>query len=280
MTHPATGGVVKWLHSTGRHVRKPRVADIFISYAREDVVRAHALAEAFVALGWSVWWDDSIRAGAPFDEVIDQQLDAASCVIVVWSTASVGSSWVRAEASAAEEQGKLVPGSFEHDLRLPVRFRQLRVGHLTSTDLWEPANDTLQLLADIAVLTGKHPSGVDQASLQPRIRQRSSGANLVTVGNWRITLHFLAARAIYDLTFHPNSTVTGKAKWTISRANLAGRWLFDPAEQVLHLELSGGLQQGTRAIPVKIIRWRTADVADCKFDHRRARLERITPYRR
>jgi hypothetical protein len=92
------------------------VADIFISYAREDVVRAQALAEAFVTLGWLIWWDDSIRAGAPFDVVIDQQLDSASCVVVVWSTASVASNWVRAEASAADEQGKLVPVSFERDL--------------------------------------------------------------------------------------------------------------------------------------------------------------------
>jgi hypothetical protein len=36
------------------------VADIFISYAREDAVRAHELADAFVSLGWTVWWDDSL----------------------------------------------------------------------------------------------------------------------------------------------------------------------------------------------------------------------------
>lgn len=256
------------------------MADIFISYAREDVVRAQALAEAFVALGWLVWWDDSIRAGAPFDVVIDQQLDAASCVVVVWSTASVASNWVRAEASAADEQGKLVPVSFEPDLRLPVRFRQLRVAQLTSTDLREPANDTLQLLADIAVLTGKPPSGVDQTSVQRRIGQRSSGANQVTVGNWRITVRFLGGRATYDLMLHPNGTLIGTGKWTISRVKIAGRWLFDPAEQILHLELSGGIHEGTKAIPVKIIQWRTADLADCTFEHRRGQLERITPSRR
>lgn len=253
------------------------MADIFISYAREDVVRAHALSEALTRLGWSVWWDDSIRAGAPFDQVIDQQLDMASCVVVVWSTASVASNWVRAEASAADEQGKLVPVSFEPDLRLPVRFRQLKVAHLTSTDLREPGNDTLQLLADIAALTGKQPSGVDQSAVHFRNHQRSSGANLVTVGNWRITLRFLGARTTYDLTLHPNSTVTGTGRWTISRANVAGRWLFDPAEQILHLELSGGIEKGTKAIPVKIVRWNAAGDADCMFEHRRAHLEKIPP---
>jgi TIR domain len=253
------------------------VADIFISYAREDVVRAHALSEALVRLGWSVWWDDSIRAGASFDQVIDQQLDMASCVVVIWSTASVASNWVRAEASAADEQGKLVPVSFEHDLRLPVRFRQLKVAHLTSTDLREPADDTLQLLADIAALTGKQPSGVDTSSAYFRDRQRSSGANLVTVGNWRITLRFLGAKATYDLMLHPNSTVTGTGRWSISRVNVAGRWLFDPAEQILHLELSGGIEKGTKAIPVKIVRWKRAGDADCMFEHRRAHLEKIPP---
>jgi TIR domain len=253
------------------------VADIFISYAREDAVRAHALAEALADLGWSVWRDDSIRAGAPFDQVIDQQLDMASCVVVIWSTASVASNWVRAEASTADEQGKLVPVSFEHDLRLPVRFRQLNAAHLTSTDLREPSNGPLQLLADIAALTGKQPSGIEPSQIPFPDRRRSSGANVVTAGNWRITLRALGARATYDLTFHPNSTVTGTGRWTISRANVAGRWLFDPAGQILHLELSGGLEKGTRVIPVQIVRWNEADDADCMFEHRRAHLEKLPP---
>ena len=252
------------------------MADIFISYAREDAVRAQALAEAFAELGWSVWWDDSIRAGAPFDQVIDQQLDMASCVVVIWSTASVASNWVRAEASTADEQGKLVPVSFEHDLRLPVRFRQLKAAHLTSTDLREPSNGPLQLLADIAAVTGKRPSGIE-LSRPLRARQGSSGANVVTAGLWQITFRSLGARATYDLTLHPNSTVTGTGRWTISRASLAGRWLFDPAGQILHLELSGGLEKGTRVIPVKIVRWNGTDDADCMFEHRRAHLEKLPP---
>ena len=253
------------------------MADIFISYAREDAVRARALADAFAGLGWSVWWDDSIRVGAPFDQVIDEQLDMASCVVVIWSTASVASNWVRAEASAADEQGKLVPVSFEHDLRLPVRFRQLKAVHLTSTDLREPSDDTRQLRADVAALTGKQPSGIERSPTGPGDRPRSSGANVVTAGNWRITLRSLGARATYDLTLHPNSTVTGTGRWTISRANVAGRWLFDPAGQVLHLELSGGIEKGTRAIPVKIVRWNSAHDADCTFEHRRAHLEKLSP---
>jgi hypothetical protein len=253
------------------------VADIFISYAREDAVRAQALKDAFVSIGWTVWWDDAIRAGAPFDAVIDQQLDAASCVVVVWSRASVDSKWVRAEASAADDQAKLVPVSFERDIRIPVRFRQLRVGHLTNTDVSEPTSEARQLLADIAHLTGKAPRGVDHREFEALNRERSSGAYIVSVGQWRITLRFLAVQAQYDLKLLPNGTVSGTAKWAISRANTAGRWFFDPADQVLHLELSGGIQEGTKAIPVKIVRWTSPDAADCLFEHRRARLERILP---
>jgi hypothetical protein len=246
------------------------VADIFISYAREDAVRAQELADAFVSLGWSVWWDDSIRVGAPFDLVIDQQLDLAPCVVVIWSTASVASNWVRAEASAADEQGKLASVSFEHDLRLPVLFRQLRAAYLTSTDLLEQSNDASQLLADIAALTGKQPNGIETPPPSPP----SSG---VTSGNWRITLRSLGARARYNLTLHPNGTVTGTARWTISRANLAGRWQFDPAGQILQLELSGGIEEGTRTTTFKIDRWNGAGGADGIYENRRAHLERLPP---
>ena len=253
------------------------MADIFISYAREDAVRARALADAFTAVGWSVWFDDAIRAGAPYDAVIDQQLDAAECVVVIWSRASVDSSWVRAEASAADDQAKLVPVSFEEGLRLPVRFRQIRVSRLTSTDVREATPEARDLLADVARLTGRSPLGVDLATGYGPGRERSSGAQVVTVGNWRLTTRFLAMDARYDLQLHPNGTVTGKGKWAISSANFAGRWYYDPAAQVLQLETSGGIQEGIKAMPVQITRWVSPDAAECVFEGHKGRLERVMP---
>ncbi len=55
------------------------MTDIFLSYAREDRERVRPLVEALQAAGgWSVWW-----AGKTFDEVIEQALNKARCVLVV-----------------------------------------------------------------------------------------------------------------------------------------------------------------------------------------------------
>ena len=216
------------------------MADIFISYAREDAVRAAALAAAFEAVGWSVWFDDAIRAGAPYDAVIDQQLDAAACVVVIWSRASVDSSWVRAEASEADQQAKLVPVTLSRST-IAVQFRQIRVSHLTSTEIRELTPEARNLLADVARLTGRPPSGIDLPT-----GPRDIGVRIVTVGGWRLTTRFLGMEGRYDLKLHPNSTVTGKGKWAISRVDIAGRWSYDPAAQVLFLEMSGGYRKAPR----------------------------------
>ena len=63
------------------------MADIFVSYAREDRDRVHALANALAVYGWTIWWDREILAGKDFDEVIQSQLESARCVVVVWSPA-------------------------------------------------------------------------------------------------------------------------------------------------------------------------------------------------
>ena len=253
------------------------MADIFVSYAREDGNRVKAIAGTLTNMGWTVWRDDRIRGGAEFDLVIDQELDTASCVIVVWSSASVDSRWVRAEAESADEQGKLVPVTFEHELRLPVRFRQINTTFLTSTELSEQTPDVVGLLTDIAVRTGKRPNAIAWSLTDTANRERSSGARIVTSGQWRITMRVARMRAIYDLNLHPTGMVTGTGRWTISRAKLSGRWVFDPAAQILHLEMSGGIEKGTRAVPVRITKWTSADSADCRFERRRARLERVRP---
>ena len=63
--------------------------DIFISYANSDRAAAQQLADALEALGWSVWWDREIPFGKPFDQVIEEAVNAARCVIVLWAKESV-----------------------------------------------------------------------------------------------------------------------------------------------------------------------------------------------
>ena len=63
------------------------MSDIFISYAREDRSRAQELAAVLEGQGWSVWWDRSIPPGRSFDQVIEEALVGAKCVLVLWSHA-------------------------------------------------------------------------------------------------------------------------------------------------------------------------------------------------
>ncbi|WP_374478044.1 toll/interleukin-1 receptor domain-containing protein [Zoogloea sp.] len=104
--------------------------DIFISYASEDRERARLFAEAFAARGWSVWWDRHIVPGEAFDTRIEQALDAARCVVVLWSGASVASEWVRNEAAVGAERGVLVPAMIAA-VKLPLEFRRKQTADLS-----------------------------------------------------------------------------------------------------------------------------------------------------
>lgn len=85
------------------------MADVFISYAREDRATAEKLAHALEAHGWSVWWDRDILPGKDFTAEISAEIDAARVVVVLWSKSSVASRWVRDEAHEGLERNALVP---------------------------------------------------------------------------------------------------------------------------------------------------------------------------
>lgn len=106
------------------------MSDIFISYAREDRERAQAIAAVFQEQGWSVWWDRSIPPGRTFDQVIEEALGAARCVVVLWSRASATSDWVKTEAAEGLARKILVPVRTE-ETNLPLEFRRLQTVDLT-----------------------------------------------------------------------------------------------------------------------------------------------------
>ncbi|PXW99393.1 TIR domain-containing protein [Sphaerotilus hippei] len=107
--------------------------EIFISYAREDRDTAHALADALESHGLSVWWDRELAGGEDFATKIEYQLRIAPVVLVLWSTASVLSGFVRDESTRAREQGKLLPVRIE-DVQLPLGFGTLHTLDLLDWD--------------------------------------------------------------------------------------------------------------------------------------------------
>ena len=109
------------------------MANIFISYAREDERWAANLTQALTSYGWSTWWDPEIPPGKQFDEIIEKELSSAKCIIVGWSIYSVKSRWVKAEAQEAIEQDKYIPVLIE-DIKVPLGFRILQNIDLTAWD--------------------------------------------------------------------------------------------------------------------------------------------------
>jgi hypothetical protein len=129
------------------------MADIFLSYARDDREKAESLARALQEAGWSVWWDRSILPGTSYEQVIEQELSSASSVVVLWSAAASQSNWVRDEATLAQSRNVLVSALID-DTELPLGFRQQQTANLAA---WNGATSDpeFQLLAEgIAALVG------------------------------------------------------------------------------------------------------------------------------
>ena len=105
------------------------MADVFLSYSREDQATARRFAEGFEHEGFSVWWDQTLNVGEAFDRVTEQALDDAKAVVVLWSKHSVDSRWVRAEATQAQASGRLVPVMIE-SCRRPIMFELTHTAEL------------------------------------------------------------------------------------------------------------------------------------------------------
>jgi serine/threonine-protein kinase len=132
------------------------VADIFISYARDDRAWVEPLAAALVDAGLSVWWDVRTRPGQSFDAQIEQALAEAKAVVVVWSQAALASHWVKAEAGEALQRGILIP-VLKEQVVPPLLFRQLHHADLTD---WQgaPHAGFDDVMAELRALVGAPPS--------------------------------------------------------------------------------------------------------------------------
>jgi hypothetical protein len=153
------------------------MSDIFVSYDDQDRPRVRHIVEALEARGWSVWWDHRISTGEAFATVIERELDAARCVIVVWTKTSVHSEWVRAEADEAWKRQKLVPVLLDR-VKPPMPFGQIQAADLV--DWHEQGHQGFaKLIADLRERIGKAPIHVKKA---PRIAPFQNSRTAAGIG--------------------------------------------------------------------------------------------------
>ncbi len=129
------------------------MTDVFISYARSTAKQAQTVAEALRGLGYSVWRDDELPAHRAYADVIEERLQSAKAVVVIWSAESVKSEWVQSEADTARTDHKLVQLTVD-GARLPRPFDRIQCADLAgwAGDLEAPG--WRKVAASVAELMG------------------------------------------------------------------------------------------------------------------------------
>ena len=130
------------------------MADIFISYKREQRAAAAQVAELLRGNGYEVWWDRELIGGDNFQRTINDELDAAACVVVLWSQLALASDYIVAEASKARDHEKLVGANIDN-VCLPVPFNTLQCVSLAAWQGGADADCAQDLLRSVARRSGR-----------------------------------------------------------------------------------------------------------------------------
>lgn len=148
------------------------MADVFVSYASSDRDRILPIVRALENEGLTVWWDREILAGASWDREIEREIGEAGCVVVVWSTSSVDSEYVRSEADEASDRNILVPVLID-DVRPPLAHRRRQAAILTG-GLDAGSNEFEKLVTSIRSILGNAdtPDPAGGATYDGRYRVR------------------------------------------------------------------------------------------------------------
>ena len=103
----------------------PTMTTVFVSYSHKDADQASRVVEALKDADFDVFWDRRVDSGDKWRRTIETHLNAADCVLVLWTSHSVESDWVIEEANLAKDRGTLLPYRIG-DVRVPFGFGEVQ----------------------------------------------------------------------------------------------------------------------------------------------------------
>ncbi|GAB5487052.1 MAG: hypothetical protein Pars2KO_06220 [Parasphingorhabdus sp.] len=143
------------------------MADVFISYSRDDLETVSKIAAAVKEAGYDLWWDKDLPPHLSYTEVIQEKIGGAKAVIVVWSAQASKSEWVRAEADMARNQNKLVQTSIDDGMP-PLPFNQIQYALLSDWDGESDHPAWHKVLLSLTDLVGKEHVAAPKPAPAPR----------------------------------------------------------------------------------------------------------------
>ena len=236
------------------------MAGVFLSYDRDDGDRARQFARALEKAGHQVWWDLHVRGGAQFSKVIEEALKAADAVVVLWSRNSIESPWVRDEAAAGRDTGRLIPVTLD-GTEPPLGFRQYQTIDLSRWKGRGSPPEVRTLFADVeAMATRAQPvaSVPSKAAPAPARQVSRTARHFLVPGLAAIAILLLCAGGLYwKLSSRsagpPTVAITAADDSPLSRST---------AHDVL---VSLGSVQGTREASYRLLDDQAAEQPDLRI---------------
>jgi TolB-like protein len=193
------------------------MADVFVSYKAEDRRRVKPLVDALAAEGFSVWWDEQIGGGAAWRQSIETELNAARCVIVVWSKRAIGpeGSFVQDEATRAQQRHVYVPVLIDK-VHLPLGFGETQALPLTgwSGDRSDPRFEAVLEAVRRNAGTKRRPAR--SPALQPKVDRRAvlaggavAAVAVAGVGGWALLKSISAGASSSSIAVLPFQNLSG-----------------------------------------------------------------------
>ena len=157
------------------------MADVFLSYKREDRGRVALIAKTLETEGFSVWWDPEIPLGESYSASIRRELDQATSVVPAWSTQSVDSEWVQEEATLGKRRGAIVPCRIDA-VEPPIGFTMVQTADLIGWTGDRAHPEWRKLVGHIAENAKRPAKNAPKAHAAAPEKKKGFNAGMLAVG--------------------------------------------------------------------------------------------------
>jgi hypothetical protein len=153
------------------------LAEVFISYSRDDKKKVADLVDRLRNSGVNVWWDPQLTPGSQWTTEVEDRIKNSSSVVIVWSRRSIASFFVKAEAMLALNLDKARPVRID-EVPPPFPFETIHAHDLLPPDEWGQIEKLVQVIRAGGPMALAGPSGASK--LKGRGAHGTLAAMLVT----------------------------------------------------------------------------------------------------